>query len=46
MYEEPVPFSCEQKYHILRYLTNMLETEEEKLYKKMAETFSTGIKSL
>jgi|LakMenE01Jun11ns_1017448.scaffolds.fasta_scaffold5600362_1 hypothetical protein len=46
MYEEPVPFSCEQKYHILRYLTNMLETEEEKLYKKMAETFSTEIKSL
>jgi hypothetical protein len=46
IYEEPVEFSCEQKYHIIRYLTNMLEAEEEKLYKKMAETFSTEIKSL
>jgi hypothetical protein len=42
IYEEPVPFSCEQKYHILRYLTNMLEAEEANLYMKIAETCSTN----
>jgi hypothetical protein len=30
-------FSDEDKYHILRYLTNMLETEEAQLYKKLNE---------
>jgi hypothetical protein len=33
IYEENF-FSDEDKYHILRYLTNMLETEEAQLYKK------------
>lgn len=28
-------FSDEDKYHILRYLTNMLETEEAQLHKKL-----------
>jgi hypothetical protein len=37
IYEEPVPFSCEQRYHIIRYLTNMLEAEEEQLWKKINE---------
>lgn len=40
MYEEPVlggPFSDEEKYHILRYLTNMLEAEEDKLWKQINE---------
>jgi hypothetical protein len=35
MYEEAVPFSDEEKYNILRYLTNMLEAEEEKLWKQI-----------
>ena len=35
IYEEPVLFSCEQRYHIIRYLTNMLEAEEEQLWKKI-----------
>lgn len=30
-------FSDEDKYHILRYLTNMLETEEAQLHKKLNE---------
>jgi hypothetical protein len=34
VYEENF-FSDEDKYHILRYLTNMLETEEAQLYKKI-----------
>ena len=34
IYEENF-FSDEDKYHILRYLTNMLETEEVQLYKKL-----------
>ena len=37
IYEEPVTFSCEQRYHIIRYLTNMLEAEEEQLWKKINE---------
>ena len=37
MYEEAVPFSNEEKYNILRYLTNMLEAEEEKLWKQINE---------
>jgi hypothetical protein len=37
IYEEPVPFSCEQRYNIIRYLTNMLEAEEEQLWKKINE---------
>lgn len=37
MYEEAVPYSDEEKYNILRYLTNMLEAEEEKLWKKINE---------
>jgi hypothetical protein len=36
IYEENF-FSDEDKYHILRYLTNMLETEESQLYKKLNE---------
>ena len=28
-------YSLEQQYHILRYLTNMLESEEEKLWKEI-----------
>jgi hypothetical protein len=36
IYEENF-FSDEDKYHILRYLTNMLETEEAQLYKKLNE---------
>lgn len=36
MYEEAVHyFSDEEKYNILRYLTNMLEAEEEKLWKQI-----------
>jgi hypothetical protein len=34
VYEEDF-FSDEDKYHILRYLTNMLESEEAELYKKI-----------
>jgi hypothetical protein len=34
IYEENF-FSDEDKYHILRYLTNMLETEEAQLHKKL-----------
>lgn len=37
MYEEAVPYSDEEKYNILRYLTNMLEAEEEKLWKQINE---------
>jgi hypothetical protein len=36
IYEENF-FSDEDKYHILRYLTNMLETEEAQLHKKLNE---------
>ena len=28
-------YTVEQQYHILRYLTNMLEAEEEKLWKEI-----------
>jgi hypothetical protein len=28
-------YSTEEQYHILRYLTNMLESEEEKLWKQI-----------
>ena len=28
-------YSTEEQYHILRYLTNMLEAEEEKLWKEI-----------
>ena len=28
-------YTIEQQYHILRYLTNMLESEEEKLWKEI-----------
>lgn len=34
VYEENF-FSDEEKYHILRYLTNMLESEEASIYKKL-----------
>jgi hypothetical protein len=34
VYEENF-FSNEEKYNILRYLTNMLESEEAELYKKI-----------
>ena len=37
MYEDAVTFSDEEKYNILRYLTNMLEAEEEKLWKQINE---------
>ena len=41
MFEIDNPFSqnytLEQQYHILRYLTNMLESEEEKLWKEINE---------
>ena len=30
-------YSTEEQYHILRYLTNMLEAEEEKLWKQINE---------
>lgn len=40
VYEENF-FSDEEKYHILRYLTNMLESEEESLYKKMQQHTGT-----
>lgn len=30
-------YSTEEQYHILRYLTNMLESEEEKLWKQINE---------
>ena len=32
---ETIYHTSEQKYHILRYLTNMLEAEEEKLWKEI-----------
>jgi len=32
---ETVYYTNEQKYHILRYLTNMLESEEAKIYKEI-----------
>lgn len=35
IYEEAVPYGDEEKYNILRYLTNMLEAEEEKLWKQI-----------
>lgn len=28
-------YTCEEQYHILRYLTNMLEAEEEKIWKQI-----------
>ena len=28
-------YTTEQQYHILRYLTNMLEAEEEKIWKQI-----------
>lgn len=34
VYEESF-FSDEEKYHILRYLTNMLESKEAEFYKKI-----------
>ena len=30
-------YTKEQQYHILRYLTNMLEAEEEKIWKQINE---------
>lgn len=33
-------YSIEEQYHILRYLTNMLESEEEKLWKQINENES------
>lgn len=30
-------YTTEQQYHILRYLTNMLEAEEEKIWKQINE---------
>ncbi len=32
---EVVHHTDEQKYHILRYLTNMLESKEEEIYKSI-----------
>jgi len=32
---EIIYHTSEEKYHILRYLTNMLEAEEEKLWKEI-----------
>jgi len=32
---EVVYHTDEQKYHILRYLTNMLESKEEEIYKSI-----------
>ncbi len=34
---ESIHHTSEEKYHILRYLTNMLEAEEEKLWKEINE---------
>jgi len=33
----PLSYTDEQKYHILRYLTNFLESKESELYKKIHE---------
>ena len=32
---EIIYHTSEEKYHILRYLTNMLESEEEKIWKEI-----------
>lgn len=34
IYEEPL-YSLEQQYHILRYLSNMLESKEEEIHKQL-----------
>ena len=40
VYEENF-FTDEEKYHILRYLTNMLESKEAEFYKKIKWTNSS-----
>jgi hypothetical protein len=38
---ETIHYSDEETYHILRYLTNMLESKEAELYKKLNERNSS-----
>lgn len=40
IYEEPL-YSLEQQYHILRYLTNMLQSKQEEINKQLTELQTT-----